>query len=75
MTREGLTEAGLAEALSEQLPTGYGYTQVAVNHWLNNRRSPEHFRMHYLATHATGWVRDFATDALAAIDLDVEQRR
>lgn len=72
---QGLNQAEFARSLSEALPEGLGYSQVAINHWLNGRRLPDIVRMHYLATNATGWVRDFAIDALAAIDEDVERRR
>ena len=72
---QGLNQAEFARSLSEALPEGLGYSQVAINHWLNGRRLPDVARMHYLAANATGWVRSFAVDALAAIDEDVERRR
>lgn len=72
---QGLNQSEFARKLSDVLPEGLGYSQVAINHWLNGRRLPDVARMHYLSTNATGWVRDFAIDALAAIDQDVERRR
>ena len=72
---QGLSQTAFANKLSESLPEGLGYSQVAIHHWLTGNRTPDIARMHYLAANATGWVRDFALDALAAIDEDVERRR
>ena len=71
----GLSYRRARDEINKFLPENHGVSFNAIQAWESESYSPPFYVFAYLRDHATGWVRDFAADALAAIDLDVEQRR
>lgn len=61
--------------INKQLPFGIRYTHTTLIAWERGKFAIPADLLFTLSKHATGWVRDFALDALAAIDADVERRR
>jgi len=61
--------------INKQLPFGISYTHTTLIAWERGKFAIPADLLFTLSKHATGWVRDFAVDALAAIDQDVERRR
>lgn len=60
----------VAKEINDYLPLGQGYSHQAIYTWLTGTRRPRYFTMLYLSENSTGWVRDFATEMLAAIKED-----
>ena len=74
-TSQGMSIRKFSEELSSSLPQGRGVSVPAVQSWESQKYELPFYVLIYLRDNATGWVRDFAIDALAAIDADVERRR
>ena len=69
----GETRKQFAASLTAEI--GETITQYQVTNWEFDRTIPSVWMLRLVADNATGWVRDFAMDAMAAIDEDVERRR
>ena len=61
--------------INKQLPYGISYTHTTLIAWERGKFAIPADMLFTLSRCATGWVRDFAVDALAALELDVERRR
>lgn len=69
----GETRKQFAESLTAE--AGEIVTHYQVIAWEFDRTTPSAWMLMHLRDHATGWVRSFAEDAMAAIDEEVERRR
>ncbi len=61
--------------INKQLPYGMSYSHTTLVAWEHGKFPVPADLLFTLSRCATGWVRSFAEDALAAIDADVERRR
>ena len=73
--REARGETRKQFAASLTAEVGEIITHYQVTNWEFDRTVPSIWMLRHMADNPTGWVRDFAMDALAAIDEDVERRR
>ncbi len=61
--------------LNKHLPYGLSYTHTTLVAWEKGKFDMPVEMLFMLAHLATGWVRDFARDALRALGAEVERRR
>lgn len=57
----------MVEEINICLPINEQYSFQALHLWLKGTRRPRYLTMLYLYDHASGWVKEFAADMLAAL--------